>query len=49
VPRNAETRNYVKRITTLYGNHGNLLSGPVAEPIKVYRDSSGVLNISNTD
>ena len=49
VPRNAETRNYVKRITTLYGNHGNLLTGPVAEPIKVYRDSSGVLNITNTD
>ena len=49
VPRNAETRNYVKRITALYGNHGNLLTGPVAEPIKVFRDSSGVLNMSNTD
>ena len=49
IPRNAETRNYVKRITTLYGNHGNLLTGPVAAPIKVFRDSSGVLTITNTD
>jgi soluble lytic murein transglycosylase-like protein len=49
IPRNAETRNYVKRITTLYGNPGNLLTGPVAAPIKVFRDSSGVLTITNTD
>ena len=49
VPRNAETLNYVKRITTLYGNHGNLLTGPVADPIKVFRDSSGVLTITNTE
>lgn len=48
VPRNAETRNYVKRITTLYGN-GNLLTGPAADPIHVFRDSSGVLTITNTE
>jgi soluble lytic murein transglycosylase-like protein len=49
VPRNAETRNYVKRITALYGDHGNLLTGPVADPIHVFRDSSGVLTITNTE
>jgi soluble lytic murein transglycosylase-like protein len=49
VPRNAETRNYVKRITALYSDPAKLASGPAAEPIKVYRDSRGVLNISNTE
>jgi len=49
LPRNAETRNYVKRITALYSNHGNLLTGPVANPIHVFRDSSGVLTITNTE
>jgi len=49
VPPYAETRNYVKRITALYGDHGKLLTGPVAAPIHVFRDSSGVLTITNTD
>lgn len=50
IPRNAETRNYVKRITALYGGDpGKLLTGPVADPIHVFRDSSGVLTITNTD
>jgi soluble lytic murein transglycosylase-like protein len=49
IPRNTETRNYVKRITSLYSDPGKLASGPAAEPIKVFRDSRGVLNISNTD
>ncbi len=50
VPRNAETRSYVKRITALYaGDPGKLLTGPVADPIHVFRDSSGVLTITNTD
>ena len=49
VPPYAETRNYVKRITALYGDKGKLLTGPVADPIHVYRDSSGVLTITNTD
>jgi len=50
VPRNAETRNYVKRITALYaGDPGKLLGGPAPDPIHVFRDSSGVLTISNTD
>ena len=49
VPPYAETRKYVKRITELYGDHGKLLTGPVADPIHVFRDSSGVLTITNTD
>jgi soluble lytic murein transglycosylase-like protein len=50
IPRNTETRNYVKRITALYGGDpGKLLTGPAPDPIHVFRDSSGVLNISNTD
>lgn len=52
IPHYAETRNYVKRITTLYG--GNLGDGVYfgqasREPIKVQRDARGVLYISNTD
>lgn len=53
VPRFAETRLYVKRITQLYyggsdsGSH--ILGGPVHEPIHVQRDARGVLYISNTD
>src|SRR5206468_9242169 len=51
IPRYAETRNYVRKITELYG--GNLGSGYVfgasREPVKVQRDARGVLYISNTD
>jgi soluble lytic murein transglycosylase-like protein len=51
IPRYAETRNYVRRITTLYG--GNLgatyFSGASREPVTVQRDARGVLYISNTD
>ncbi len=51
IPPFAETRNYVRRITTLYGkgNLGMQLSGPIAAPIHVTRDDRGVLNFSNTD
>jgi soluble lytic murein transglycosylase-like protein len=53
IPHYAETKNYVKRITQLYyggSDSGiNFLSGAVHDPIKVQRDSRGVLNISNTD
>jgi soluble lytic murein transglycosylase-like protein len=52
VPRYAETRNYVKRITELYGDHEKAhvaQEAPSAEPIRVYRDSSGVLTITNTE
>ena len=51
IPRYAETRNYVRRITDLYGgNMGSAyFSGVSREPVKVQRDSRGVLYISNTD
>jgi len=53
VPRFAETRNYVKRITQLYYGGSDpgsrIFGGPVREPIHVQRDSRGVLYISNTD
>ena len=52
IPRYAETRNYVKRITQLYGGSlGNnyFLPGASREPVRVQRDVRGVLYISNTD
>ncbi|HEX3741679.1 MAG TPA: lytic transglycosylase domain-containing protein [Terriglobales bacterium] len=52
IPHYAETRNYVKRITQLYGGSmGNNYFLPSAsrEPVRVQRDSRGVLYISNTD
>ncbi|HZP64471.1 MAG TPA: lytic transglycosylase domain-containing protein [Terriglobales bacterium] len=53
VPRFAETRNYVKRITQLYYGDSeggsNIFGSPMREPIHVQRDSRGVLYISNTD
>jgi soluble lytic murein transglycosylase-like protein len=53
IPRFAETQNYVRRITTLYyggsdpGSH--ILGNPVLSPVRVQRDSRGVLYIRNTD
>ena len=53
VPRFAETRNYVRRITNLYyggsdpGSH--IIGNPVHDPVRVQRDARGVLYISNTD
>ena len=52
VPRFAETRNYVRRITNLYygGSAGSYIIGnPVHDPVTVQRDARGVLYISNTD
>jgi len=50
VPPYAETRNYVRRITSLYGGGGSpFLSGPIAAPIHVTRDDHGRLTISNTE
>jgi soluble lytic murein transglycosylase-like protein len=51
VPNYAETRNYVQRITNIYsGNLGGTYFGGVSrEPVRVERDSRGVLYISNTD
>ena len=47
IPRYAETRNYVRRITSLYGQ--GYFSSVSREPVKVERDARGVLYISNTD
>jgi len=51
IPKYAETRNYVKRITQLYGGGlgSNYFGGASREPVTVQRDARGVLYISNTD
>ncbi len=51
VPNYTETRNYVRRITELYGNGRGMqyLHGPTSAPIRVYRNSDGVLTFSNVD
>jgi soluble lytic murein transglycosylase-like protein len=49
IPRYAETRNYVRRITQLYGGTDSYFGGISREPVRVQRDSRGVLYISNTD
>ncbi|HEY7615529.1 MAG TPA: lytic transglycosylase domain-containing protein [Terriglobales bacterium] len=53
IPRYAETRNYVRRITQLYlggSVSGRQLFGSVApDPVRMQRDERGVLYISNTD
>jgi soluble lytic murein transglycosylase-like protein len=51
IPRYAETRNYVRRITSLYGGNlgGSYFGGASREPVRVQRDARGVLYISNTD
>ncbi len=52
IPRIAETRDYVRRITALYngGVTSDLRSStPTRTPVRVQRDERGVLYISNTD
>jgi soluble lytic murein transglycosylase-like protein len=50
IPRFAETQNYVRRITNLYYGGGTLsLGGSFHDPVRVQRDSRGVLYISNTE
>lgn len=52
IPRFAETRNYVRRITNLYSGGvegGHILGNPVHDPVRVQRDARGVLMISNTE
>jgi soluble lytic murein transglycosylase-like protein len=53
IPSYAETRSYVRRITQLY-DRGDLQAlrtagGPRYSPVKVFRDSQGVLTVTNTD
>jgi len=53
IPRFAETRNYVRRITNLYSGGGDpgshLIGNPVHDPVLVHRDARGVLYITNTE
>ena len=53
IPRFAETRNYVRRITELYAGAGEggtrVVFNPVRDPVRVERDARGVLFISNTE
>ena len=51
IPNFAETRNYVRRITNIYSGDlgGSYFGGASREPVRVERDSRGVLYISNTD
>ena len=53
IPRYAETRNYVRRITGLYFGGAQpgyrIMGSPVREPVRVQRDERGVLFVSNTD
>jgi hypothetical protein len=51
VPRYRETQNYVRRITDLYNNGGAEVAGGEGHhaPVRVERDSRGVLTISNTE
>jgi hypothetical protein len=53
IPNYAETRNYVSRITSLY-NSGDTspfrsMVGSHYEPMRISRDSMGVLTVTNTD
>jgi soluble lytic murein transglycosylase-like protein len=48
VPPYAETRSYVRKIKSLYGAEDvQLLNGPTAAPVRMYRGSDGVLVITN--
>ncbi len=48
VPPYAETRSYVRKIKSLYGaGDVQLLNGPTAAPIRMYRGADGVLVITN--
>ncbi|MGC1370972.1 MAG: lytic transglycosylase domain-containing protein [Candidatus Sulfotelmatobacter sp.] len=49
VPRYAETRNYVRRITNLYYRGSDFNSGAARDPVTIQRDARGVLYISNTE
>jgi soluble lytic murein transglycosylase-like protein len=52
IPPYTETRNYVKRITELYWNGatpGTRIFTSSAAPIRIFRNSDGVLRITNTE
>jgi soluble lytic murein transglycosylase-like protein len=49
VPPFAETQNYVRRITDIYGSTSLKEFGSFNAPVHIERDERGVLNITNTD
>jgi soluble lytic murein transglycosylase-like protein len=49
VPPYAETQNYVRRITTLYGNGTPVAHTDLGPQLRITRGPGGVLIISNTD
>ena len=50
IPHNTETRDYVRKITDIYGNaKGTRVFATNSAPIRVSRDANGVLRISNTE
>lgn len=49
IPPYAETRNYVKQITALYGSGFNLMGGPKRVPVQVSHDAEGHLVFSNIE
>lgn len=52
IPPYAETQNYVRKITALYGQHGTpmiLSSSPASAPIRILHDASGHTLFSNAE
>ncbi len=52
IPPYAETQNYVRKITALYGQHGTPMissSSPAAAPIRILHDASGHTLFSNAE
>lgn len=50
IPPYAETRDYVKKITDIYGGaKGTKIFATTSAPIRVSRDANGVLRFSNTE
>jgi soluble lytic murein transglycosylase-like protein len=49
IPPYTETRNYVKRITSLMGRGSDVAVSSLSIPIQVSRDARGRLVISNTN
>ena len=50
IPPYTETRNYVKKITDIYGyTKGSRIFATTSAPIRVTRDPNGILRISNTE
>lgn len=49
VPPYAETRNYVRQITRIYGGEGRIIGGPSYAPIRMLKTEDGKLIFSNVE